>query len=170
MSAEEQNKAVVRREVEELYNHTGNLDAVEEIFSPDYVSHEPTSGEVRGIEGARQFAATFREAFPDLQNTIEDMVAEGDTVVMRFRGSGTHEGETEAFGPPTGKRMEITGITIKRLSEGKIVEAWTNFDALGMMQQLGLIPEAGQEEARAAEGERNERSLMDKAKDKLMGQ
>jgi predicted ester cyclase len=100
MSAEEENKAVVRREVEELYNYTGNLDAVEEIFSPDYVSHESTSGEVRGIEGARQFAATFREAFPDLENTIEDMVAEGDTVVMRFRGSGTHEGATEAFGPP----------------------------------------------------------------------
>ena len=122
----EQNKAVLRREVEE-------------IFAPEYVSHEPTSGEVRGIEGARQFAATFREAFPDLQNTIEDMVAEGDKVVMRFRGNGTHEGETEAFGPPTGKRMEITGITIKRLADGKIVEAWTNFDALGMMRQLGVI-------------------------------
>ena len=138
----EENKAVVRREFEEILNHTGNLDAADEIFAPNYVSHEPTSGDVRGIEGARQFAATFRQAFPDLQNTIEDMVAEGDTVVMRFRGSGTHEGETEAFGPPTGKRMEITGITIKRLSEGKIVEAWTNFDALGMMQQLGMIPEA----------------------------
>ena len=135
----EQNKAVLRREVGELYNHTGNLDAVEEIFAPEYVSHEPTSGEVRGIEGARQFAATFREAFPDLQNTIEDMVAEGDKVVMRFRGNGTHEGETEAFGPPTGKRMEITGITIKRLADGKIVEAWTNFDALGMMRQLGVM-------------------------------
>jgi hypothetical protein len=60
----EQNKAVLRREVEELYNHTGDLDVVEEIFSPEYVSHEPTSGEVRGIEGARRFAATFREAFP----------------------------------------------------------------------------------------------------------
>ena len=138
MSVEE-NKAVLRREVEELYNHTGDLDTVKELFSPDYVSHEPTSGEVRGIEGARQFAATFRKAFPDLECTIEDMIAEGDKVVMRFKGSGTHEGETEAFGPPTGKRMEITGITIKRLSEGKIVEAWTNFDALGMMQQLGVI-------------------------------
>jgi steroid delta-isomerase-like uncharacterized protein len=135
----EQNKAVLRREVEELYNHTGDLDVVEELFSPEYVSHEPTSGEVRGIEGARQFAATFREAFPDLECTIEDMVAEGDKVAMRFRGSGTHEGETEAFGPPTGRRMEITGITIKRLAEGRIVEAWTNFDALGMMQQLGLM-------------------------------
>jgi steroid delta-isomerase-like uncharacterized protein len=138
MSAEE-NKAVLRREVEELYNHTGNLDAVEELFSPEYVSYESTSGETRGIEGARQFAATFRQAFPDLECTIEDMIAEGDKVVMRFRGSGTHRGETEAFGPPTGKQMEISGITIKRLSEGKIVEAWTNFDALGMMEQLGVI-------------------------------
>jgi steroid delta-isomerase-like uncharacterized protein len=147
MSVEE-NKAVLRREVEELYNHTGNLDVVEQIFSPDYLSHEPTSGEVRGIEGARQFAATFRKAFPDLENTIEDMIAEGDKVVMRFRGSGTHEGETtEAFGPPTGKRMEITGITIKRFASGKIVEAWTNFDALGMMQQLGVIATPQQAEA-----------------------
>ena len=94
--------------------------------------------------GAKQFAATYRQAFPDLEHTIEDMVAEGDKVVVRFRGRGTHQGDTEAFGPPTGKRMEITGITIKRLSEGKIVEAWTNFDALGMMQQLGMIPEPGQ--------------------------
>jgi predicted ester cyclase len=66
----------VRREVEELYNHTGNLDVADEIFSPDYVSYEPTSGETWGIEGARQFAATFREAFPDLQCTIDDMVAD----------------------------------------------------------------------------------------------
>ena len=135
----EENKAVLRREVEELYNHTGNLDAVEELFSTEYVSHEPTSGETRGVEGAKQFATTFREAFPNLECTIEDMIAEGDKVVMRFKGSGTHEGETEAFGPPTGNQMEITGITIKRLSEGKIVEAWTTFDALGMMQQLGVI-------------------------------
>ena len=146
MSAEE-NKTVLRREVEELYNHTGNLDVVEEIFSPDYVSHEPTSGEVRGIEGARRFAATFRKTFPDLQNAIEDMVAEADKVAMHFRSSGTHLGETEAFDPPTGERMEITGITIKRFSDGKIAEAWTNFDALGMMQQLGVIAAPQQAEA-----------------------
>jgi steroid delta-isomerase-like uncharacterized protein len=144
MSAED-NKAVVRREMEELFNHTGNLDAADEIIAPDYVSYEPTSGEVRGIEGAKQFAAAYRQAFPDLQNTIEDMVAEGDKVVVRFRARGTHQGETEAFGPATGKRMEITGITIKRIFEGKIVEAWTNFDALGMMQQLGRIPEAAEQ-------------------------
>jgi steroid delta-isomerase-like uncharacterized protein len=168
----EENKAVVRREFEEILNHTGNLDAADEIFAPNYVSYEPTSGEVRGIEGAKQFFATYRQAFPNLEHTIEDMVAEGDKVVVRFNARGTHRGDTEAFGPPTDKRMEITGITIKRLSEGKIVEAWTNFDALGMMHQLGMIPEAGQEEARAAaaEGEREEeKGLMDKVKDKLMG-
>src|ERR671920_1170047 len=146
----EENKAVVRREMEELFNQGGNLDVADEIIAPDYVSYEPTSGEVRGIEGARQFAANYRQAFPDLENTVEDMVAEGDKVVVRFRARGTHEGETEAFGPPTDKRMEITGITIKRLSEGKIVEAWTNFDALGMMQQLGHLPSP--EEAQAQGG------------------
>ena len=145
MSVEE-NKAVLRREMEELYNHTGNLDAVEEIIAPDYVSYEPTSGQTRGIEGAKQFAATFRQAFPDLENTIDDMVAEGDKVVVRFKARGTHDGETEAFGPATGRRMEITGITIKRVSEGKIAEAWTNFDALSMMQQLGMIPEAAEQQ------------------------
>jgi steroid delta-isomerase-like uncharacterized protein len=144
--AVEENKAVVRREMAELFNHTGNLDLVEEIIAPEYVSYEPTSGETRGIEGARQFAATFRQAFPDLQNTIEDMVAEGDKVVVRFKARGTHDGETEAFGLATGKQMEITGITIKRVSDGKIAEAWTNFDALGMMQQLGMIPEAAEQQ------------------------
>ncbi len=143
MSAEE-NKAVVRREVEELYNHAGNLDAADEIFSPDYVSYEPTSGETRGIEGARRFAATFREAFPDLRCAVEDTVAEGDKVVMRFRGGGTHQGDTEAFGLPTGRRMEMRGITIKRLCDNKIMEAWTNSDALGMMRQLGMVPEPRQ--------------------------
>jgi predicted ester cyclase len=73
------------------------------------------------------------------------MVAEGDKVVPRFRSRDTHQGETEAFGSSTGNRIEVTGITIKRFAEGKIVEDWTIFDALGMMRQLGLIPEAAQQ-------------------------
>ena len=140
MSAEE-NKAVVRREMEELFNQGGNLDAADEIYAPDYVGHEPTTGDIRGVEAAKQFAASMRQAFPDLQTTIEDQVAEGDKVVTRFRARGTHQGETEDFGPPTGNRIEVTGITIEQFADGKIVEDWTNFDALGMMQQLGLIPE-----------------------------
>jgi steroid delta-isomerase-like uncharacterized protein len=136
----EENKAVARREVEEIFAQ-GNLDAAEEIYASDYVSHDPASGEIRGIEGAKQFAAKFRQAFPDLQPTIEDMVAEGDKVVTRFSARGTHQGETEDFGPPTGNRVEITGITIEQFAEGKIVEEWTNYDALGLLQQLGLVPQ-----------------------------
>jgi steroid delta-isomerase-like uncharacterized protein len=141
MSAEE-NKALVRREFEEMFNRGGNLDAAEDLYARDYVGHEPTSGDIRGVDGARQFAAVYREAFPDIETTIEDQVAEGDKLVTRFTARGTHLGEVEDLGPATGNRMEITGITIEQFADGKIVEDWTNFDALGMMQQLGLVPEA----------------------------
>jgi predicted ester cyclase len=141
MSAQE-NRIVVRREFEEIFSQEGNLDAAEEIYAPNYVGHEPTFGDVHGVEGAKQFAATYRQAFPDVQTTMEDQVAEGDKVVTRFTSRGTHQGESEDFGPPTGNRIEVTGITIEQFSEeGKIVEDWTNFDALGLMQQLGLVPE-----------------------------
>ena len=140
MSVEE-NKAVVRREFEEIFNHRGNLDAAEEIYAPNYVGHEPAFGDIQGVESAKQFAATYRQAFPDLQSTIEDQVAEGDKVVTRFTSRGTHQGESEDFGPPTGNRIEVTGITIEQFADGKIVEDWTNFDALGLLQQLGLVPE-----------------------------
>jgi predicted ester cyclase len=143
----EENKAVVRREFEQMFNQGGNLDSAEEIYAPDYVGHEPTSGESRGVEGAKQFAAAYRQAFPDLECTIEDQVAEGDKVVSRFRARGTHQGETEDLGPLTGNRMEITGISMSRVVRGKLVEDWTNFDAMGMMHQLGMVPEAQQAES-----------------------
>ena len=73
-------------------------------------------------------------------------VTEGDKVVSRFRARGTHQGETEDLGPPTGNRVEITGISMSTVAEGKLVEDWTNFDAMGMMQQLGMVPEAQQAE------------------------
>ncbi len=146
MSAEE-NQAVARREIQELFNHTGNLDAADEIYAPDYVGHDPTGAEMRGVEGAKQYAAALRQAFPDLESTIEDQIAQGDKVVSRFSARGTHQGETEEFGPATGNRMEITGVTIVRFSGGKVAESWDHYDALGMMQQLGLVPEP--EQARA---------------------
>ena len=138
----EENKALVRREIEELFNYTGNLDVAEEVYASGYVGHDPTIPEgIHGVEGARQFAVGMRSAFPDLTCTIEDQIAEGDKVVS------THQGETEEMGPPTGNRMEITGISIERISEGKVVESWDNYDAMGMMQQLGFIPSP--EEAQA---------------------
>src|SRR5215208_5271328 len=142
----EENKAVARREFEEMYNQGGNLDAAQEIYAPNFVGHEPTSGELRGVEGAKQFASSYRQAFPDLECTIEEQVAEGEKVVSRWRARGTHEGETEDLGPPTGNRVEITGISMSTIAEGKLVEDWTNFDAMGMMQQLGMVPEAQQAE------------------------
>jgi steroid delta-isomerase-like uncharacterized protein len=147
MSAEE-NKAIARREMEELFNHTGNLDVADDIYAPDFVGHGPTQPEdLHGVEAARQFAATMRSAFPDLTCTIEDQVAEGDKVVTPWRGRGIHQGETEELGPPSGNRLEITGISIERFSEGKIAESWDTYDALGMMQQLGMVPEPQQAES-----------------------
>jgi steroid delta-isomerase-like uncharacterized protein len=146
MSTEE-NKAVARRELGELYNEGGNLDAAREIYAPDFVGHEPTAGDIRGVDGAKQYAATMRLAFPDLSCTVEDQVAEGDEVVTRWSAHGTHQGETEDLGPATGNRMEITGISVERFSDGKVAESWDSFDALGMMQQLGLVPEPEQAKA-----------------------
>jgi steroid delta-isomerase-like uncharacterized protein len=147
MSTEE-NKALVRREIEELFNHTGDLDVAEEVYAPDFVGHDPALPEdLHGVEAAKQFAATFRSAFPDLSCTIEDQIAEGDKVVTRFRAIGTHQGETEELGVSTGNQIEITGVSIERLSEGKVVESWDHYDAMGMMQQLGHIPSP--EEAQA---------------------
>ncbi len=144
MSAEQENEAVSRRVVEELFHQGANLDIADELFTPDYVGHTAGLEDIHGAEGLKQFAALYLQAFPDLQNTVEDQVAEGDRVVTRYRGRGTHQGETEAFGPATGNRMEITGMVIDRHEGGKIAESWLIFDALGMMQQLGLVPQAEQ--------------------------
>ncbi len=138
----EENKAVVRREMEEVFNHAGDLDAADEIYAPDYVDHEPTTGNIRGIEGAKQFAVAYREAFPDLETTREDQVAEGDKVVSRFTVSGTHRGEIMGAAP-TGKLVTHTGHQTDRISGGKIVESWTNWDALGLLQEIGAIPSPG---------------------------
>ncbi len=143
VSAEE-NKALVRRSFEEVFNQ-GNLDAVEEIFAPDYVLHDPTSPEeIRGTEGMRQYVSMYRTAFPDLQQTIEDQIAEGEKVATRLTGRGTHQGELMGI-LATGNRVEAPGIVINRISGGKIAESWANYDALGMMQQIGAVPAPGEQ-------------------------
>ncbi len=82
----------------------------------------------------------IKGAFPDMSATVEDAVAEGDKDVTRVTLRGTHQGEVEELGPPTGRRVEIEGITIHRLGDGKIVEEWNSYDNLSLMQQLGLVP------------------------------
>jgi predicted ester cyclase len=130
MSAEE-NKALVRREQEELWNHTGNLDAAEELFASDYA------------EAAKQEAADFRQGFPDVVSTIEDLIAEGDKVVARWRARATHQGDYMGI-PPTGKGVEFTGISVYHIEGGKIAQSWTAEDELGLMRQIGAVSEPGQ--------------------------
>ena len=132
----EENKAIVRREIEEVFSAQGNLDVADEIFAPEYVGYPE---DVRGPEGAKETAKMYRNAFPDVQLSIEDQVAEGDKVVTRWIGSGTHQGEMMGIAP-TGNQVRVDGMTISRIEDGKIVEEWEIYDALGMMQQLGAIP------------------------------
>lgn len=116
----EENKRIFRRLLEAL--DTGNLAVADELVSSDFVTHHPRSPDRgRGPEVVRQGAALFRAAFPDLRFTIEDIIAEGDTVAVRWIARGTHNGEY--FGiPPTGKAMEFTGIELDRFSHGKVAE------------------------------------------------
>jgi steroid delta-isomerase-like uncharacterized protein len=135
----EENKAVARRSFEDHFN-TGNFDLAEEIFAADYVNHDPSLPDFgTGPEVANQAARLYRNAFPDARITVEDQVAEGDRVATRWSARGTHQGELMGVGP-TGNQVEITGISISRIEGGKIAEDWINYDALGMMQQMGAIP------------------------------
>jgi steroid delta-isomerase-like uncharacterized protein len=132
----EENKALARRS----WGIVDNPDLIDEVYAADLVWHEPDQ-DVRGLEEAKQFLAIYKTAFPDLHATVEDAIAEGDKVVTRWTVRGTHQGEIEEFGPPTGRQVEIKGITIHRIDGGKIVEEWERYDNLGVMQQLGLVPE-----------------------------
>jgi predicted ester cyclase len=137
MSAE-QNKAIALR-ASEIVNQK-NPDLIEECYPPDFVWHGPDQ-DIRGYEQAKQLSYTFLTAFPDAQITDEDVIAEGEKVVRRYTTHATHQGETEMFGPPTGRQIELKGITIHRIEGGKIVEEWESYDNLSMMKQLGFAPE-----------------------------
>ena len=137
MSVEE-NKAIVHRIMEEIFNK-GNVAAADELIASNFVDHNPVCGQPAGLEGLKQVVTMFRTAFPDLHCTVEEMIAEGDKVMARGTIRGTHKGEFMGV-PPTGKRVRVTGIDIVRIAGGKVVERWGNFDEMGMMQQLGVVP------------------------------
>jgi steroid delta-isomerase-like uncharacterized protein len=138
----EDNKALARSSWEEIVNKQ-NPQAIEEVYAPNFVWHEPDQ-DIQGYEQARQFVSAFFKGFPDINISVEDVIAEGDKAVTRYTIRGTHQGETEEFGPPTEKQMELKGITIHRFEGGKIVEEWERYDNLSVMQQLGLAPEQEQ--------------------------
>jgi len=133
----EENKAYVRSLTEEVWNR-GNFAVVDEFVAPDYAGHSPTVGETRGREGYRGFYQALRGSFPDIEFTIEDLIAEGDRVVSRWRARGTHLGEYRGL-PPTGKSGVIGGTSVFRISDGRVVECWTNADDLGLLQLTGAI-------------------------------
>ena len=140
----EENKAVTLRILDEVWSK-GNLDVIDEVVDVNYVYHEPYAGEIRGHEGLRQLVTMYRTGYPDLQFTSEDLIAEGDKIVQRWSCVGTHQGELMGL-PATGKRTTTKGINIIRYEGGKVVEEWSNWDALGWLQQLGVVPPLGEGE------------------------
>jgi len=135
----EENKALFRRFVNELINNK-NLELLGELMATGYVEHDPAPGVSPGLDGMKEMMGMFFAAFPDLNATIDMLVAEGDLVAGRMTTTGTHTGDFMGI-PATGKRVTFTETHIVRIANGKAVEHWGNQDDMAMMQQLGVIPE-----------------------------
>jgi predicted ester cyclase len=143
MSEEERNREVLNRFWTEVWNDN-KLDVIDEIFHENFVDHGLAPGLTKqGPEGAKEAVMQFRTAFPDLTLTVDDLLVEGDKVLTRWTAVGTHDGplnNPQGQIPPTGKKGVVLGMTLNRVEDGKIIEAWDNFDTIGMLQQLGVIP------------------------------
>ncbi len=140
MSTEE-NKAIISHFYEEV--DKGNMDVADEILTTTCVFHFPGGVDVRGPEGYKEYEAPIFAAFPDLKHVFEDMIAEQDKVVVRFTVPVTHKGEFMGIAP-TGKKVVVTVIAIFHIVNGKFVEVWVEYDALGLLQQLGAVPPLGE--------------------------
>lgn len=137
MSTEE-NKALARRVIEQMFNH-GNLDVADELLTAGYVDHDPSlPQDVHGPQGFKEYVGMYRAAFPDLHVQIEDQLAEGDRVATRWTGTGTHNGELADIAP-TGKQVTLPGMEIVRIADGKLVEGWEGYDSGTLMRQLGVL-------------------------------
>lgn len=135
----EANKAVLRHWIEDGWNK-GNLNVIDEVYAPNVIQHDANSpAPVTSAEALKQYVSVFLTAFPDLNLSIDDLVAEGDRVLWRFTSHGTHTGPLLNI-PPTGRTGSIAGMALFRFTNGKIVEVWVNIDLFGLRQQLGVIP------------------------------
>lgn len=138
----EQNKALMRRAVEEVWNRK-DFSILKELVAADFIIHASApEAEIHGVEGAKQFVTLLHSAIPDIHFTIVDQVAEGDRVVTRWVAQGTHKGELMGIAP-TGKQVILTATDIDRITNGKVVECWTTLDGATLMQQMGLVPAPG---------------------------
>jgi predicted ester cyclase len=131
----EENKTIAYRYFEEAYNQK-NINVLDEIVDENVKSHSPQ--EMRGIKVIKEYVAENRKTFPDVKFFVEDQIAEGDKVVTRITFKATHKGKFRGIAP-TGKKVTVTGINIMKIINGKIVESWAEWDAFGLMQQLGVI-------------------------------
>jgi steroid delta-isomerase-like uncharacterized protein len=133
------NKEIVRRVLEDVWKDPGVID---ELVSSDYVGYDAALPEpIRGPQGAKDNYKQYSEAFEGAQITVKDQIAEGDAVATRWEGRGRHTGELMGI-PPTGKEIIVEGLNFTRLQDGQIIEEWSNWDTLGMLQQIGAIPSA----------------------------
>jgi len=136
-------KAIARYFLGEAFS-TGNLAPADEWVGPNWVNHDPGTPPLpAGPEGFKQLVGGYRAAFPDLHITVDDVIAEGDKVVGRWTATGTNTGSLNGM-PPTGKKATITGISILTFAGDQVTEQRTNWDTMGMLQQLGVIPAPGQ--------------------------
>ena len=134
-----------RRLLEESFN-TGNFELIDQFVAPDAINHDPSlpahMRDLRGPDALRRIVTMYRAAFPDVRMTVDDVIASGDKVVLRWRSEGTHRGELAGLAP-TGVHGSATGISIDRWQDGKIVEAWAEWDNMGLARQLGAAPPEG---------------------------
>jgi steroid delta-isomerase-like uncharacterized protein len=139
-SSTEQNKVVARRFGQEVWGR-GDMQAADELLAEDLIEHNPAPGQAAGREGHKQVLQVWRAAFPDLTITVDDLLADGERVALRWTAHATHEGELMGM-PATGRRVTLTGIDILRIVDGRIVERWGEFNRAEMLQQLGVLPAA----------------------------
>ena len=133
MSSE--NKALMRRWFDEVWNR-GRVEAIDEMLAGHAVIHG-LGADAHGPDGFKAFHSAYRDAFPDVTIRIDDIVAEGDMVAVRWSGTGTHGGAGLGF-EPSGRRVQFSGMLFTRIDNGKFVEGWNIFDRLGMLHQLGV--------------------------------
>jgi steroid delta-isomerase-like uncharacterized protein len=137
----QENSALIRRWVEELWNQ-GRMEAIDEMASPSVIGHGQVQHDTDiGLKEFKPFVVSLRSAFPDMKVVIDHTIEQGDRVVARWTATMTHKGDFLGFAP-SGKKVTITGTTIQRISHGKIVEGWDNWDQLGLLVQIGAVPAA----------------------------
>jgi predicted ester cyclase len=137
----EDNKALFQRMIRLM--ESGDLNTVDQIIAANWVNHDPSMPPLQGYEGFKELTMLFRSAFSGYHDEIEDLLAEGDKVAARWRFRATNTGSFMGM-PPTGKAVDVTATGIFRVVDGRVTDNWVNFDILGLMQQLGIVPAPGQ--------------------------